>query len=138
MYIREAHVHLTYYLTSKIRIMSNVVSWSIQLSVKEGQMENARELSEEMIVATRNEPGTLAYEWYVSDDGAICHIHEKYADSDAVLAHLGAFGANFMDRFMQIFQPTALYVYGNPNAAAKEVLDNFGAVYLPPFGGFTR
>ena len=66
------------------------------------------------------------------------HIYERYADSDAAVVHLGNFGAKFAERFLQCFEPTDLYVYGEPSDEARAALDGFGAVYLGTFGGFSR
>mgnify|MGYP003335396129 CR=1 FL=1 len=118
--------------------MSKVVSWNIQLSVQDGKLEEARALMEEMVEATGQEEGALGYEWFLSSDGTTCHINERYADSAATLEHLGNFGANFAERFLSCFSPTALYVYGEPNDEVRGALDGFGAVYLGTWGGFTR
>lgn len=118
--------------------MSKVVSWNIQLSVQDGKLEDARALMEEMVEATGQEEGALGYEWFLSSDGTTCHINERYADSAATLEHLGNFGANFAERFLSCFSPTALYVYGEPNDEVRGALDGFGAVYLGTWGGFTR
>ena len=117
--------------------MSNTVSWNLQLSVREGQLDAARTLMTEMVDATRQEPGALGYEWFLSEDGSSCHINERFADSDAVMAHLGTFGSTFVDRFMACFEPTGLSVYGAPSADARAALDGFGAAYLGTFGGFS-
>ena len=92
---------------------------------------------EEMVASTRSEAGALGYEWFLSNDGATCHIQERYSDSGAVMAHLGTFGANFAERFLGCFEPTALYVYGDPSEEARSALDGFGAAYLGEWGGFT-
>jgi hypothetical protein len=92
----------------------------------------------EMVESTRSEPGTQAYEWFLSGDGAVCHVYERYADSTAAMAHLGTFGSKFAERFLECVEPTGLYVYGDPSDEARAVLDGFGAVYLGPFGGFSR
>ena len=118
--------------------MSNSVSWNLQLAVREGRLNDSRELMEEMVAATRQEPGTIGYEWFLSDDGTVCHINERYVDSDAVLAHLGNFGANFAERFLACFEPTSFSVYGDPGSEARAALDGFGAAYLGWLGGFTR
>ena len=118
--------------------MSNVISWNLQLAVRDGQLDAARSLMTEMVAATRDEPGTLGYEWFISDDGTACHINERYADSGAALVHLGAFGEKFMDRFLACFEPTSFSVYGDPSAEARGALDGFGATYLGWLGGFTR
>ena len=118
--------------------MSDIVSWNLQTSVREGQLSAARDLMPEMVEATRGEAGTLGYEWFLGGDGTVCHIYERYADSDAALIHLGNFGANFAERFLQCFEPTALFVYGEPSDEAQAALADLGPVYLGTFGGFSR
>lgn len=116
--------------------MSGIVSWNLQLSVQAGRLDDARALVAEMVDATQQEPGTQGYEWFLSSDGSQCHICERFIDSGAALQHLGNFGANFAERFLTCFTPTALYVYGEPSDEARAVLDGFGAVYLGSLGGF--
>ena len=118
--------------------MSNSVSWNLQLVVRDGQLNEARELANEMVAATQQEPGAQVYEWFLSEDGKTCHINEGYADSDAVLVHLGNFGANFAQRFLACFKPASLSVYGNPSAEARAALDGLGAAYLGSLDGFKR
>lgn len=118
--------------------MSSTVSWNLQLAVQEGRLDEARKLVSEMVEATRQEPGTVGYEWFLSEDGSVCHICERYADSNAAMVHLGNFGAHFAERFLACFTPTAFYVYGAPSDEVRSVLDGFGATYLGTLGGFTR
>ena len=116
--------------------MSAPVSWNLQLSVQDGRLDDARALMAEMVESTRQEPGAKGYEWFLRSDGTECHILERYADSEAVLNHLGNFGSNFADRFLACFAPTALFVYGEPSDEARAALDGFGAVYLGTLGGY--
>ena len=119
--------------------MPTTVSWNLQMAVRDGQLDNARNLMNEMIAATKqDEPGTQLYEWFFSQDGKTCHISERYDDSGAVMVHLGNFGSKYADRFLACFEPTALWVYGDPSPEARAALDGFGAVYLARVGGFTR
>lgn len=118
--------------------MSRTVSWNLQLSVREGRLDAARTLMEEMVASTREESGALGYEWFISGDGKTCHINERYADSGAVLVHAGNFGSKFAEGFLACFEPTGLSVYGDPSAEAKAALDGLGAVYFGPLGGFNR
>lgn len=118
--------------------MSDVVSWNLQLSVQDGRLDEARSLMSEMVEATKQESGSLGYEWFLSGDGSSCHICERYADSGAALEHLGNFGENFAERFLACFAPTAFYVYGEPSDEVRGVLDGFGAAYLGTLGGFSR
>ena len=118
--------------------MSDTVSLNLQMSVREGQLSDARDLMPQMVEATRGEAGTLGYEWFLGGDGTVCHIQERYADSGAAVVHFGNFGAKFAERFLACFEPTCLYVYGEPSDEARAALDGFGAVYLGTLGGFSR
>jgi quinol monooxygenase YgiN len=118
--------------------MPNTVSLNLQLAVRDGQLNAARDLMNEMVASSKQESGAESYEWYISDDGTTCHVNERYSDSDAALVHLGNFGANFAERFPGCFQPTALSVYGDPSPEAKAALDGFGAAYYGWLGGFNR
>lgn len=67
--------------------MSDAVHWLLALNIKEGELDNFKALVKEMVDATKaNEPGTLNYEWFVSDDEKTCHIYERYADSAATMS----------------------------------------------------
>jgi quinol monooxygenase YgiN len=118
--------------------MPDTVSWLLILNIKEGQLDTFEALGAEMVESTREEPGTAIYEWFVSDDGAAVHIYERYADSDAVLAHLGAFQERFAKRFMAAAEPAGWYVFGEPSDAARAALAGAGAQFFGPLGGFAR
>ena len=119
--------------------MSDTVHWLLALNIKEGELDNFRALVTEMVDATKaNEPGTLNYEWFVSDDEKTCHIYERYADSAATMAHLATFGQDFAERFMAVLEPVQFVVYGNPNDEVRAALVAFGAVHMSQFAGFAR
>ena len=118
--------------------MEDHVSWIIELAVKPGQLETYKALMEEMVEGTSVEPNTLAYEWYISDDESTVHIYEKYADSEAMVAHVNGFMEKWAARFVAAVDVKRFVVYGSPSAAAKELLDGFGPVYMGPWGGFSR
>lgn len=118
--------------------MSTTVSWNLQMSVRDGCLNDARNLMTEMVAATEQEPGTHGYEWFLSEDGKTCHTNERFADSAAVMVHLGNFGSKFAERFLACFEPTSISVYGDPSAEARAALDGFGATYLGWLGGFNR
>ncbi|MEM7119559.1 MAG: antibiotic biosynthesis monooxygenase [Chloroflexota bacterium] len=119
--------------------MNDNIFWLLELSVKAGEMENVKSLMNEMVAATlADEPGALNYEWFVNEADNTVHIYEHYADSDAVMVHLGNFGAKFGGRFMAAMMPTRLTVYGKPSEEATEALAGLGAVFHPPTAGFAR
>jgi quinol monooxygenase YgiN len=115
------------------------VAWNLDLLVKDGQGDALRELMAEMVEATqRDEPGTLNYEWHLSDDAARCHIYERYADADAALVHMGTFGAKYAGRFFDLLQAERFVVYGSPNETIRGALGSMGAVFMVPAAGFVR
>jgi quinol monooxygenase YgiN len=114
------------------------VSWVVQCTVKEGEHEAAKALMEEMVAGASEEPGALNYEWFVSDDGGTVHIYEKYADSDATVAHMKAFGQNWAARFMGCLDVQRVTVYGNPDEAAQTAIAPMGGKQLSTWGGFAR
>ncbi len=118
--------------------MSDTVSWIVTLSVKPGELAAFRVLMEEMVAHAQTEPGTITYEWFVSDDGGTVHIYERYSDSAAALESSNAFGEHFAERFVAAVDVTGFYVYGNPNDAVREAHSGVGAQFLEPFGGFAR
>lgn len=119
--------------------MSNQVYWTLELETLQGRDAEFRALMAEMVAATQaNEPGTLNYEWSTSADGKICHTFERFADSDAVMTHLGTFGEQYAARFMEVLKPTRFTVYGAPNQAVKDALAGFGAVHMESAAGFSR
>ena len=86
---------------------------------------------------TQSEPGTLDYEWNLSEDETVCHIFERYKNVEAVLTHVRSFGL-FAERFMQSCRPTRFHVYGPANDEVKAALADLHPVYFSPLGGFSR
>jgi quinol monooxygenase YgiN len=118
--------------------MNDIVSWMLEVSIKPGQLDTFKTLAEDLVQSTRTEPGTLAYEWFLSEDNRSCHIYERYADSAAAMTHLGTFGEKFADRFMPLLDLQRLAVYGAPSDEVKGVLGGFGANFLGQLNGFAR
>jgi quinol monooxygenase YgiN len=118
--------------------VSDEVSWFLELAIKPNQVDVVRALIPEMVDSTRSEPGALIYEWSMNDDESVICSHERYADSEAVLAHLSTFGETFAERLLAAVDPTRFVVYGSPTHRAKEALDGFGALYVKPLAGFAR
>jgi autoinducer 2-degrading protein len=114
------------------------LSWVLQCAVKDGQLDAFKELMDEMVAGTSDEAGALTYEWFISDDGSTVHLYEKYADSDAAIAHLTGFREKWAGRFMSSVDVKGLTVYGSPSEAAREVMAPLGAKLLAPWGGFSR
>jgi quinol monooxygenase YgiN len=118
--------------------MSEQIYWILQVAIHPGKLDNFRAVARDLIASTELEPGTLGYEWALSDDETICHIYERYKNADALVAHVQGFGA-FAERFMQACRPTRFHVYGTPTDEVKAALADLGPVYFSTsLGGFSR
>ena len=119
--------------------MSDAVSWVLELAVKDGQLDAFKALAQEMSEGTQaNEPGATDYEWYIGEDGKSVHIYERYADSAALMTHVGNFGEKYAERFFASVDATRWMVYGDPSAEVRETLAGFGVVHMAQFAGFSR
>ncbi len=78
--------------------MSEAISWSIEASIKPGQLDDFNALAEELVQSTQSGPNALAYEWFLSEDEGTCHIYERYSNSAAALNHMAGCGSVFMGR----------------------------------------
>jgi quinol monooxygenase YgiN len=119
--------------------LASNVFWTFSVALKNGKLDELKDLIQAMSDASQaNEPGTLIYEWAISDDKKAAEVHERYADSDAALSHLASFNKNFADRLMALVEPTGMTVYGSPSAALKKELEGADPVYMEVYGGFAR
>jgi len=117
--------------------MSEELYWILEVDILPGQLANFESVARDLIAATTNEPDTLGYEYALNADETVCHIYERYKNSEAVLTHVRSFG-NFAERFMQACCPTRCYVYGNVSEEVKASIGDLRPVYFSLLGGFSR
>ena len=118
--------------------MSDAVSWAVEVSIKSGQLDNFKALTEELVQWARTDPGTLAYEWFLSEDSSSCHIYERYASSAVALTHVNTFLERFAERFMNTVDFKGMTVCGAVSEELKGVMGGFGAAFMSQLNGFTR
>ena len=118
--------------------MSAYVQFVVELDVTPGQADPFRALVADLVSATEEEPGTLAYQWNLSADGMRYHVYERYVDAAAAVAHLGMFAQRFAGRFGACVTPARFVVYGAADAALRQTLAGFSPVYLATVAGFHR
>jgi|SRR5271165_133199 len=119
--------------------MSENVYWVLEAAINPGRLEDLNILMAEMVESTQEtEAGALNYEWAISDDQQVCHIHERYQDSSATMTHLKTLGEKFADRFAAAVKITRFVLYGRPNEQVMDALAGLSPVYMAPLGGFSR
>jgi len=96
-------------------------------NIKATDLAEFKQLAAEALDATRDEAGTLQYDWFFSDDDAQCVVRETYRDSDAVLVHLGNV-APLLGRMVELGGGLELEVFGSPSAPLREAIDDLQPV----------
>jgi hypothetical protein len=77
--------------------------------------------------------GTLAYDWFLSDDGTECEVREAYVDADALVDHAFHVHEARNALFAEFASDHRMAFYGPPSPRLLEVLNRFGV----PFTSFT-
>ncbi|HEX8594868.1 MAG TPA: antibiotic biosynthesis monooxygenase [Pseudomonas sp.] len=113
------------------------ISCLFTLAVKPAEFPEFQALISRVVAATRQEPGTLVYEYSTNEDNSTVHILERY-HVESVVSHVDTTFEPFGKRFLELCTITSLVVYGTPDAEIRRRLDPFGAVYMTPFDGFSR
>lgn len=113
------------------------ISWVLEADVNDGQFDALKAVMADLCDGAQNEEGTLAYEWFISEDDGKLHVYERYTDDAAVMTHMGGF-APHAERFMAAVTPSGFAVYGEVEDATREALAGLGAVHYGTFGGFHR
>ena len=117
--------------------MRDEIYWVVTATVEPDRYDDVVAVLTPLVEATRQEAGSNAYDYSISVDRTLLHIHESYRDSAAVVTHVQDTFSRFADDFGKVITIDGFVVYGWPDEAAKEILDGFGSVYMTPFVGYT-
>jgi quinol monooxygenase YgiN len=98
-----------------------------RLKVRAGQLDEFKRHAAEMMRQTKEkDTGTLAYDWFLSEDGTECEVREAYVDPDALVEH--AF--HVRDARDALFAGSAydhqMAFYGDPSPRLVELVDKVG------------
>ncbi len=100
-------------------------------------MESFKELCEQFVTKTREEPKCLYYGFCFNDDQA--HCREGYEDAEGLLAHLGNVGPILQEALM-ISELTRLEIHGPEEELSKlrEPLAHLNPAFFTLTCGFRR
>ncbi len=85
-------------------------------NIKEGKLEQFKELCERFVEASRSEPGCMFYGF--AFDGLRAHCREGYEDAEGVLAHLANIGP-LLAESAQFADLDVLEIHGPEEELAK-------------------
>ena len=118
--------------------MTNYIRANAEHSISEGKINEFRKLAAEIIdTVEANEPNTLSYEWFLSNDESKCYVVQLYKDSEAVMAHLGNIG-DLMGPFHEVAPLTGLMIFGSPSNELRQALKPVGPKFFEHWNGVTR
>jgi quinol monooxygenase YgiN len=119
--------------------MKKPVFFTVSLGIMDGRRPAFESTAREMVAATGQESGTLAYEFCVSDDGTQCRLLEGYIDADAAAAHLtGPVVTGLVPKLLESTTLEGFEVYGDTSPQLVQIVANFGARIFGNFHGYRR
>jgi quinol monooxygenase YgiN len=115
------------------------VRFVVDVSIREGKLDEFESIARSMIAITQNESGARDYDWYFSTDHRRCRILETYVDGDAVLAHMRGNAVQVLiPKMLEISDITRFEVYGDPGPTAARMLADVGAEMFDIWDGISR
>jgi quinol monooxygenase YgiN len=96
------------------------------------------QLVAKVVEATALESGALSYQYSVNQDHSVVHIIERYRDSAAFIVHTEQTFSGFAPAFLALASLDGLTVHGHPDEQSRQILDQFSAVYMDVFAGFSH
>jgi quinol monooxygenase YgiN len=98
-----------------------------RLKVRDGKLEGFKQQAAEMMRETREKDiGTLAYDWFLSDDGRKCEVREAYVDADALVDHAFHVHEARNVMFEEFAYDHEMAFYGEPSPRLVELVDKIG------------
>jgi quinol monooxygenase YgiN len=110
----------------------------VKQGIKPGKLEELKKMAEGLTSGVEtNEPTTLCYEWFISEDGSSCYLIESYGDAEAFLLHFQNLGSKLQE-MLEISPLEEMVVVGDPSPQVKEMLAGLGAKFYSLHVGCTR
>src|SRR5918995_6100039 len=98
-----------------------------RLKIREGQLEGfKRQAAEVMRQAREKDTGTLAYDWFLSNDGTECEVREAYVDADALVDHAFHVHEARDVMFREFAYDHKMAFYGEPSPRLVELVNKIG------------
>ncbi len=118
--------------------MMNQICMIVEFTIANGQGAAFKKLFQEALDLTKQRDlGTLSYELYFNADETKCYSIERYADFDAVLAHLDTV-ADVSVPLFKICSTTRFEIFGDPSAKLQKALESSSPSQYKPWEGFAR
>lgn len=118
--------------------MRDEIYWTITCDVKPGRFEALEYVVGQLVAATKEEAGSLAYDYSANQSRTQVRVFEAYASSHDAALHMTQTFSRFADDFSACADVVEFVVHGEPEPTLKSMLDEQGCVYFAPLDGYLR
>ena len=95
-----------------------------RMRIRDGEFDGFMHQITEIMRQTRaKDTRTLRYDWFLSDDGVQCEVHEAYVDADGLLEHHLNIEAAKAALFRDFADDHDMTFYAEPSPALAELLE---------------
>jgi len=86
-------------------------------------VDRFREMADAMVAVSREEPGTVVYDWYLDEDGRAGTLYEAYASQEALQTHSsGRVFTDLAPKYLDAVLVVGVAVYGESTALPRRDL----------------
>jgi quinol monooxygenase YgiN len=83
-------------------------------------LDRFREMANAMVAVSRNEPGTVVYDWYLDEQANEGTLYEAYASREALKAHAsGAVFTELAPRYLDALRVVSVDSYGEAEGLSR-------------------
>jgi quinol monooxygenase YgiN len=103
-------------------------------AVDKSDLEAFKDLVAAAIAGAKEESGTLNYDWFSNQDESAFFARERYASSEALLAHAQA-SAETVGRLAELAGGLKVEIFGDPSREVLEAMAAVGPTLYPFVAG---
>ena len=109
----------------------------VDIAIKPGRVDDFRAAAEALFERTQGEPGTLRYDYFISDDGTRNINIEVFKDADAFVFH-NRNAADLVPALVVAGDILRIDVVGDVNDDLYKELEGNALLHFEKLGGVTR
>lgn len=110
--------------------------WIVEAKLKDGQLDNFKQVMNSQIKRAQTETGTLNYQYYLSDAGDIL-VYERFANAEASHEHIENWDAH-AERWLASANATRMLHLGDLPDDVRACHAALSPLWLKPLAGFAR
>ena len=99
------------------------------LTIREGTLDAFKQQVTEVVRQAREKDAkTLRYDFFLSDDGRRCEVHEAYVDADGFVEHQQHTAEARAQLLHEFAEDHTVTFYGEPSPALSQMIDRLPVV----------